>query len=250
MEQSVEIFGLHAVRAWLKSGQAEAGDQLWVDSRRHDRRLQELLKDAKRQGVTIQQSSKKELDRQSGGAVHQGVVVLPGRPRTLQQYDEHWLESMIEAHNKQPLLLILDGVTDPHNLGACLRSAEAAGVDAVVVPKDRLVGITPVVRKVACGAAEVVPFVVVTNLSRLINRLSDLGVWVVGAAGEADDLLYDADFSGPLALVMGAEGDGMRRLTKERCSQLIKIPMAGTVSSLNVSVATGVALFEVVRQRR
>lgn len=156
----------------------------------------------------------------------------------------------IEQQGRELLLLVLDGVTDPHNLGACMRSAEAAGVDAVVAPRDRSVGITPVVRKVACGAAEVVPFVLVTNLARTLKQLADSGVWVVGAAGEADDLLYGADLKGALALVMGAEGDGMRRLSKEHCTQLIKIPMAGTVTSLNVSVATGVTLFEAVRQRR
>ncbi len=250
MKQSVEIFGVHAVRAWLKSGQAESGDQLWIDSRRHDKRVQDLLREAKRQGVAVHPSSRKELDRNTGGAVHQGVMVLPGRPRALPRYDEHWLLDRVEARGRELLVLVLDGVTDPHNLGACMRSAEAAGVDAVVVPKDRSVGITPVVRKVACGAAEVLPFVMVTNLARTLKQLADSGVWVVGTAGEADELLYEADLKGALALVMGAEGDGMRRLTKEQCTQLIKIPMAGTVSSLNVSVATGVSLFEAVRQRR
>lgn len=250
MKQSVEIFGVHAVRAWLKSGQAESGDQLWIDSRRHDKRVQDLLREAKRQGVAVHPSSRKELDRNTGGAVHQGVMVLPGRPRALPRHDEHWLLDRVEARGRELLVLVLDGVTDPHNLGACMRSAEAAGVDAVVVPKDRSVGITPVVRKVACGAAEVLPFVMVTNLARTLKQLADSGVWVVGAAGEADELLYEADLKGALALVMGAEGDGMRRLTKEQCTQLIKIPMAGTVSSLNVSVATGVSLFEAVRQRR
>ncbi len=250
MKTDIEIYGVHAVHAWLKSGQAEKGDQLWVDQRRHDKRLQELLGEARRQGIAVHTCSRKELDRNSGGAVHQGVMVVPGQPRPLVRHDENWLLERVEQRGSDLLLLLLDGVTDPHNLGACLRSAEAAGVDAVVVPRDRSVGVTPVVRKVASGAAERVPLVVVTNLSRLIKRLADEGVWVVGTAGEADDLLYQADLKGALAVVMGAEGDGMRRLTKQQCTQLVKIPMAGAVSSLNVSVATGVALFEAVRQRR
>ena len=144
---------------------------------------------------------------------------------------------------------MLDGVTDPHNLGACLRSADAAGVDAVIVPKDRSADLTPTVRKVACGAAEVVPFVRVTNLSRALAALKERGIWVYGAAGEAEKTIYDSDLHGPMALVMGAEGSGLRRLTRENCDFLVKLPMAGLVSSLNVSVATGVCLFEAVRQR-
>lgn len=247
--EEIAIFGLHAVRSWLKSGQSEQGDCLWVDARRSDKRLQSILQEAKQRGVKIKKCSKKELDRRTGGAVHQGVAVEAGRKREIKRYDEGWLLEQIEQQST-PLLLVLDGVTDPHNLGACLRSAEAAGVDAVVVPKDRSAGITPVVRKVACGAAESVPFVMVTNLARCLRQLADQGVWIVGTAGETETSLYDAELTGPLALVMGAEGSGMRRLTKEQCSQLVKIPMAGAVSSLNVSVATGVSLFEAVRQRR
>ncbi len=244
-----QIFGIHAVRGWLKSGQSQPADILLVDERRHDKRVQELLRQAKRQGVSIRKVSKKELDRVTQGAVHQGVVAEPSSRSGRKTVDENWLEEMLDQLSHPPFLLILDGVTDPHNLGACLRSAEAAGVDAVVVPRDRSVGITPVVRKVSCGAAESLPFVMVTNLSRLLKGLADRGLWIVGAAGEASELLHDADLTGPLALVMGAEGGGMRRLTKENCSQLIRIPMAGEVSSLNVSVATGVLLFEAVRQR-
>jgi 23S rRNA (guanosine2251-2'-O)-methyltransferase len=245
----VEIFGLHAVRAWLKSAQPQPGDQLWVDGRRHDKRIQQLIGDAKRQGVAVHPCSRKELDRDTGGAVHQGVMVRPARPRATVRYDENWLQDRVAQRGEALLLLVLDGITDPHNLGACLRSAEAAGVDAVVVPRDRSVGITPVVRKVASGAAERVPLVTVTNLSRVLKWLADEGVWVVGTAGEADELLYAADLRGALALVMGAEGDGMRRLTKAQCTQLVKIPLLGSVSSLNVSVAAGVVLFEALRQR-
>ncbi|MBC8519852.1 MAG: 23S rRNA (guanosine(2251)-2'-O)-methyltransferase RlmB [Gammaproteobacteria bacterium] len=244
-----QIFGIHAVRGWLKSGQARKGDQLLVDERRHDRRLQDLVQQAKRQGISVRKVSKREMDRLAQGGVHQGVVVEVAVKTEQKIYDDNWLEEMLDNLSEPPFLLMLDGVTDPHNLGACLRSAEAAGVHAVVVPKDRSVGITPVVRKVASGAVESLPFVMVTNLSRLLKSLADRGLWIVGATGEATDSLYEADLGGPLVLVMGAEGGGMRRLTKENCSQLVKIPMAGEVSSLNVSVASGVALFEAVRQR-
>jgi 23S rRNA (guanosine2251-2'-O)-methyltransferase len=154
------------------------------------------------------------------------------------------------AASEKPLLLILDGVTDPHNLGACLRSADAAGVTAVVVPKDKSADLSPTARKVACGGAEAVPFARVTNLARTLAALKEQGVWVIGTAGEAEQLVYEQDLSGPVALVMGAEGEGMRRLTREACDFLVKLPMAGTVSSLNVSVATGICLFEAVRQRQ
>ena len=158
------------------------------------------------------------------------------------------LAAIVEQQAK-PFILILDGVTDPHNLGAILRSADAAGVHAVVAPKDRSVKLTSVVRKVACGAAESVPFITVTNLARTLRELQDAGVWIVGTAGETETLVYDADLKGPLAIVLGAEGEGLRRLTRETCDSLVKIPMFGTVSSLNVSVAAGICLFEAVRQR-
>ena len=159
------------------------------------------------------------------------------------------LLQFVEQSEQPSLILVLDGVTDPHNLGACLRSADAAGVHAVVVPKDKSADLSPTVRKVACGAAEVVPFVRVTNLSRTLEALKERGVWLFGAAGEAEKSIYDNDLTGSMALVMGAEGAGLRRLTREHCDHLVKLPMAGSVSSLNVSVATGVCLFEAVRQR-
>ena len=158
--------------------------------------------------------------------------------------------SEAERNDESPFLLILDGVTDPHNLGACLRNADAAGVQAIVVPKDKAARITATVRKVAVGAAETVPLVQVTNLARTMKQLQQMGVWIIGTAGETDTCLYDVKLDGPMALVMGAEGKGMRRLTREHCDQLVKLPMAGSVSSLNVSVATGICLFEIVRQRR
>ena len=160
------------------------------------------------------------------------------------------LFEIIDTHGKNTLLLVLDGVTDPHNLGACLRSADAAGVHAVVLPKDKSVGITPVVSKVACGAAETIPVITVTNLARTLEEIQEAGVWCIGTAGEATDTLYDADLNGPIAWVLGAEGDGMRRLTREKCDQLVQIPMIGSVESLNVSVASSVCLFETLRQRQ
>ena len=246
------IFGIHSVKAWLKSSSPATGDFILVDAKRQDRRLRELRSDAEKSRVGVRLVDKKELDRIVRGAVHQGVVVETKDSTVLKTYDENALQDLldsIDSRDELPFLLILDGVTDPHNLGACLRSAEAAGVDAVIVPKDRSAGITPVVRKVASGAVETLPFVKVTNLARTLKALADRGIWIVGAAGEAVDTLHGVDLKGPIAIVMGAEGGGMRRLTIENCSQLIKIPMAGEVSSLNVSVASGVVLFEAVRQR-
>jgi 23S rRNA (guanosine2251-2'-O)-methyltransferase len=156
---------------------------------------------------------------------------------------------MLDGLDHPPLLLILDGVTDPHNLGACLRTADAAGVDAVIAPKDNSAPLNATVRKVACGAAEVVPYIQVTNLARTMKDIQGRGIWITGTAGEAEQSVYQANLTGPVALVMGAEGKGMRRLTRENCDYLINLPMAGSVSSLNVSVATGVCLFEAVRQR-
>jgi len=163
---------------------------------------------------------------------------------------ERQLDDFLHTLRSPALLLVLDGVTDPHNLGACLRTADAAGVQAVILPKDRSAGLTPVVRKVACGAAEHLPVFAVTNLARALRTLQAAGLWVYGAAGEAEKSLYDVDFTGSVALVLGAEGSGLRRLTREHCDALVKIPMTGSVESLNVSVATGVLLYEVVRQRR
>ncbi len=193
----------------------------------------------------MQVANRQWLDEKADGAVHQGIVarVKPGR-----QYGENDLPDLLAAH-AQPFLLILDGVTDPHNLGACLRSADAAGVHAVIVPKDRSAQLNATAKKVACGAAESVPLIRVTNLARTMRLLQEENVWIVGTAGEADHTLYQSKMTGPLALVMGAEGEGMRRLTREHCDELISIPMVGSVSSLNVSVATGICLFEAVRQR-
>ncbi len=243
MSQEI-VYGLHATQSLLKSAPQRIMS-LWVLQGRDDRRVQKIMELAKSQGIAVQFKSRKALDAQCEGN-HQGVLAL-AKPGEI--HDEVYLYQMIEAMEAVPFLLILDGVTDPHNLGACLRSADAAGVHAVVVPKDNSAGLTEVARKVACGAADSVPLIPVTNLARSLKRLQELGVWLVGTSGDASMSLYDAPLTGPLAVVMGAEGSGMRRLTTETCDHLMKIPMAGHVSSLNVSVATGVCLFEAVRQR-
>ncbi|MCP5142239.1 MAG: 23S rRNA (guanosine(2251)-2'-O)-methyltransferase RlmB [Gammaproteobacteria bacterium] len=240
------IFGLHAVEAALKS---DAGNVtgLWVQGSRKDRRVDAILKRAREVGLRVQFIDRNELDRMAPNAQHQGVIAEVRE--TAAQNEDH-LEALLDALSGPPLLLVLDGVQDPHNLGACLRTAEAAGVNAVVAPRDRAVGLTAVARKVAAGAAERVPFVQVTNLARTLRGLQDRGVWIVGTTGGVDADIYDVDFKGAIALVMGAEGEGMRRLTMEHCDQLVRIPMAGEIESLNVSVAAGVCLYEAVRQRR
>ena len=241
-------YGIHSVRVLLQRSPQRVR-QLWLSSSRDSApRLQELRVLAAQAGITVVDADDTQLDTLADGERHQGVIaaIAPraGDPETQLE------EALESTGDSPPLLLVLDGVTDPHNLGACLRSADAAGVAAVIVPRDRAVGLTPVVRKVAAGAAETVPLVQVVNLARTLRELRDRGVWLVGAADDAARTLYDADLSGPTALVLGSEGEGMRRLTREACDELVSIPMAGAVESLNVSVATGVALFEAVRQRR
>jgi 23S rRNA (guanosine2251-2'-O)-methyltransferase len=238
------IYGLHSVQALLKSAPQRIR-KLMLLTGRDDQKLQKVVAFAEREGISLERWSRAKLDALVEGN-HQGVVAEcdPG-----EVHDEAFLLRLVERLEQPAFLLVLDGVTDPHNLGACLRSAEAAGVHAVIVPKDNSASLTGVARKVACGAAEVLPLVPVTNLARTLNKLRDAGVWFQGAAGEATVSLYQADLTGPLGIVMGAEGDGLRRLTRETCDGLISIPMAGEVSSLNVSVATGVCLFEAVRQR-
>ena len=240
------IYGLHAVAAALNHEPAQVRG-LWLERQRRDGRTQALLDQAARHGVAIHWAERMELDQLSGGARHQGVVARLAVRR--QTHGEEELPALLAAGEGAPLLLVLDGVQDPHNLGACLRSADAAGVHAVIAPRDRAVGLTATARKVACGAAEQVPFIQVTNLARCLRDLKDRGIWLVGAAGEAESSLYAVDLRGPLGLVLGAEEKGLRRLTRECCDNLVRIPMAGSVSSLNVSVATGVLLFEAVRQR-
>lgn len=239
------VYGLHAVESLLKH-HPDSILQLYVLQGRTDERLAALLARAAQRGIPTRQLSRAELDAKTGG-VHQGLAALC-RELKLEK-SEGFLKQLLDGLDRPPFLLVLDGVTDPHNLGACLRSADAAGVDAVIVPKDKSVLMTPTVRKVACGAAEVVPFIAVTNLVRCLEALKQRGIWVQGAAGEATQSIYKTDFTGPLAIVLGSEGTGMRRLTRETCDGLFSIPMAGEVSSLNVSVSAGVCLFEAVRQR-
>lgn len=239
------LFGMHTVLTLLQT-EPDRVLELQLQRGREDERVRKIQQRAERLEIPVTWVNRSDLDRLADGS-HQGVAA---RCRQGELRDEHFLWQLLDSCKTPPLLLVLDGITDPHNLGACLRSADAAGVAAVLAPKDRSVGMTPVVRKVACGGAETVPFIAVTNLARTLEELKKRGVWLVGTAGEADQLIYDADLKGPLALVMGAEGDGLRRLTREHCDFLVKLPMAGAVSSLNVSVAAGVCLFEAVRQRR
>lgn len=239
------LFGIHSVTAALQN-EPERALELWVANGRDDKRLLPIIQLSQQLGISLQQCHRKSLDERTQGEQHQGVLL---KVRPAKQKNEDDLSRLLDEVS-QPLLLVLDGVTDPHNIGACLRTADAAGAHAVIVPKDKSGGLTATARKVACGAAETVPFIQVTNLARTLVYLQSRNIWVVGTSGDATQALYDVSLNGPLALVMGAEGSGMRRLTAERCDQLVKLPMAGQVSSLNVSVAAGICLYEIVRQRR
>jgi len=239
------VFGIHAVSNVLKRS-PERVRELYVQQGRDDERLQTLFTLAKQNSIHVQVVKKAFLDEKAQGN-HQGVAA---RAKPVQAKGENELLSQLDSLNEPAFLLILDTITDPHNLGACLRTADAAGVHAVIAPKDKAVGITSTVSKVACGAAETVPFYQVTNLARTLKELQDRGIWLYGTAGEASESVYRTDLKGPIGIVMGAEGSGLRRLTREACDHLIHIPMAGDVSSLNVSVATGICLFEAVRQRQ
>lgn len=244
------IYGINAVQDLIIHN-AKLIEALYVDQSRDDKRIASLKKNADRNSLRyrILPSKAFEAEIQQYESIkpslHQGVFALA---RSLESKDENFLKKLVD-NTSSPLLLVLDGITDPHNLGACLRSANAAGAVAVVVPKDKAVGLTAVVRKVASGAAEVTPLVVVTNLARTLKAIQQQGVWVMGAAGEADSTLYDLDLKGGIAIVIGSEGEGLRRLTRENCDNLFKIPMVGTVESLNASVAAAVSLFEAKRQR-
>ena len=239
------LFGIHAVEAALQHDAANIVE-LFIETGSHNARLKELSERAREAGVKPYARDRAALDRMTGGARHQGAVA---RYRTPPPRGEAELAALVEAAGRDALLLVLDGVTDPHNLGACLRSAEAAGVNAVLAPKDKAVGITPTVRTASAGAADRVPFFAVTNLARTLKALKEQGVWLVGLAGDTRDDYFRLDLAGPLAIVVGSEGEGLRRLTREACDFVARIPMRGSVESLNVSVATGVALFEALRQR-
>ncbi len=237
------IFGFHAVTARLRH-EAASVEEIYVDTARHDQRMKDLLKAAAAVAVRIIQADDTRLSNMVGTRRHQGVVAKAGEVSLARNLDE-----LLDAVEGAPLLLVLDGITDPHNLGACLRVADGAGAHAVIAPKDRAVGLNATAAKVASGAAESVPYITVTNLARTLRDLKERGIWLIGTTEDAEQSLYQADFTGPTALILGSEGEGMRRLTREHCDFLVHIPMYGAVESLNVSVASGVCLFEARRQR-
>jgi len=240
------VAGIHAVKHALEAG--ESISELLIEKGKSHPRINELIHLAKRAGIRFTFVPRQALERHAEGVPHQGVVARIGGDVAQKQSFNEWLDGL--DIDSKPLLLLLDQVTDPHNLGACVRTAEAAGCAGVVIPKDNAADLnSPIVAKSACGALARLPVLSVTNLARAIEQLQQKGFWVCGLAGEAESSLYQADLKGAIALVMGAEGAGLRRLVREKCDQLLKIPMPGNVESLNVSVATGVSLFEVVRQR-
>jgi 23S rRNA (guanosine2251-2'-O)-methyltransferase len=240
-----KIYGIHSVQSALDYSPKKIG-KAWVDSQRQDKRLTQLVDDLLDLGIEPEKVDRKKLDKLADSNNHQGIVIEVEMPAELSESD---LKNAVLMLSGNPLFLVLDNVQDPHNFGACLRTADAAGVHGVIITKDNATGITPTVCKVASGAAETVPVYQVTNLSRTLRWLKEQGIWVMGAAGEAVQAAYQVDLTVPLALVVGAEGKGLRRLTKEQCDVLIKLPMQGKVESLNLSVATGVLLYETVRQR-
>lgn len=238
------IYGIHSVLAQIKS-KPQNIQRIWVQAHKKEDRLKTISELASKHNIQIESVSKEKLDEISNGN-HQGVICVLQQDQTT-TYDMASIMQLSLANNK--LILVLDGVTDPHNLGACIRSADAFGVDAVIIPQDRSAQVTPVVHKVSCGASQNIPVTVVSNLARALTDLKEQGFWIYGLAGEADEEISATEFITPTVLVLGAEESGLRRLTKEHCDFLVKIPMLGTVESLNVSVATGVSLFEVRRQR-
>ena len=245
MEKNNEILcGFHAVGSALKR-QAGGVNNLWIDRDRRDQRVREIIDTAEKVNISVERVDSKVLDKLSRGVRHQGVIA---EVRLARQMGEDKLFELLEA-TEQPFILILDKVQDPHNLGACLRTAECAGIDAVILPKDGAAPVNETVRRVAAGAAERVPVFYVTNLSRCLTKLKESGVWITGSANESTMSVFKADLTGNVAIILGAEEVGLRKLTREHCDQIVSIPMAGSVSSLNVSVATGIMLFEAVRQR-
>ncbi len=237
------VFGFHAVTSRVRH-EASSVEEIYVDAGREDRRMGELIRMAKAAGVRIIQVDEQRLNNMVGTRRHQGVIAVAGELSLARNLDE-----LLDAIDGPPLLLVLDGITDPHNLGACLRVADGAGAHAVIAPKDRAVGLNATAAKVASGAAESVPYITVTNLARTLRELKERDILVIGTTDDVDKSLYEAEFAGPAAIVMGSEGEGMRRLTRETCDVLVSIPMFGSVESLNVSVASGVCLYEARRQR-
>jgi len=243
MASSRVLFGFHAITVRLKTA-PKSVIELHVEANRRDARMRSFVDRAREADIKIVETDGERLDKMAGTTRHQGVVA-----RVEAVAMPHSLDEVVEAIEGPPLLLILDGVTDPHNLGACLRVADGAGAHAIVAPKDHAVGVNATVAKVASGAAETVPYIMVTNLARTLNELKDFEIRIIGTSDDAEQTLYDVDLTGPVAFVLGSEGDGMRQLTRKTCDQLVRIPMAGAVESLNVSVAAGVCLFEALRQR-
>jgi 23S rRNA (guanosine2251-2'-O)-methyltransferase len=240
------VYGLHAVRHVIEQSPETILD-LWIQASSRSSAVKQLITMAESNSLLLQQVPRASLDKLADGHRHQGVVVRRQKSTMKKGAD---LESLLEnLDNRSVLFLILDVVQDPHNLGACLRTADAAGVTAVIIPRDNSVGITAVVRKVASGAAETVNIIYVANLARAMRQLQDAGIWLVGTTGEAGEILFDVDLTVPLALVMGGEGKGLRHNTKKHCDRLVSIPMQGRIESLNLSVATGICLYEAVRQR-
>ncbi len=239
------IFGFHAIQAALERPESRV-IEVWLAQGRQDARMAALLEAVETHKILVQHVERQILDEMLPDAQHQGVIA---RSRPLVAGDEVQLFQLLDGLASPPFLLILDGVQDPHNLGACLRTAEAAGVHAVIAPKDRATGLTHTVLKVSSGAAERLPFIQVTNLARVLRELQDRGIWLVGTSGDSEGSVFSANLTGPLAIVLGAEGRGIRRLTREHCDHVVDIPMQGGAESLNVSVAAGVCLFEAVRQR-
>ena len=237
------LFGFHAVTVRLKTA-PQSVSEVHVDATRRDARMRQFVERAREAGAKLVDSDGERLTQLAGTARHQGVVA-----RVSALAASHSLDDVLDGVDGPALVLVLDGVTDPHNLGACLRVADGAGAHAVVAPKDHAVGLNATVAKVASGAAETVPYLMVTNLARTLNELKDRDIRVIGTSDDAERTLYDADLRGPVALVLGAEGAGMRQLTRKTCDELVRIPMAGAVESLNVSVAAGVCLYEARRQR-
>ena len=255
MSSAKTLFGFHAVGVRIKTA-PDSILEIHIEPTRRDARMRQFVERAKEAGVRLIESDGMRLAKLCGSHGHQGVVARVQAIAMVHSLDEllEALEAsqadMPLAQRVQPLLLELDGVTDPHNLGACLRVADGAGAHAVIAPKDHAAGINATVAKVASGAAETVPYFMVTNLARTLGELKERNIWIIGTSDAASQTLYDVDMRGPVALVLGAEGDGMRQLTAKTCDQLVRIPMQGAVESLNVSVASGVCLFEAVRQRR
>jgi len=243
MAASQILIGFHAVSARLRFA-PDSIKEVYVEAARRDRRMLALMEQATAAGRTVRPVGMERLEGLARGQRHQGVVALADSLELAMDIDE-----VLDDAQDPPFLLVLDGVTDPHNLGACLRTADGAGVQAVVAPRDRAVGLNSTVQRVACGAADTVPYLTVTNLARTLRALKERGVWVVGTDDEAEKTIHDIDATQPIAWVLGAEGEGMRRLTRETCDELVHIPMMGSIESLNVSVASAVCLYETVRQR-